>query len=151
MHLYIRNVVLKSRSERTYSFHRADLQQVFLANLESPTALHLGKRLVSYAQSKETEVIEVIFQDGTSTTCDILVGCDGIRSSTRSAMYSQLADIASAAGNDTEAAELRSYIPPKFSGAVVYRCLLKKEDLPEEVAKHPALNKHSMMVVSACD
>ncbi|KAI0723586.1 hypothetical protein C8Q76DRAFT_614964, partial [Earliella scabrosa] len=132
--------------ERTFSFHRAELQQVFLAHLRSPQVLHLGKRLVSYSQSSEHGDVQVQFQDGTTARCDVLVGCDGIRSSVRPAMYAQLAEIASARGDDEAAKALRSYMPPKFSGAVVYRCMIQKDKLPATTQAHPAFNSHAQII-----
>ena len=140
--------MLTTSAEKSFSFHRADMQKVFLTSLESPEVLHLGKRFVSYSQESEDDPITVTFQDGSTTTCDILVGCDGIRSTMRAAMYTRLADLASAAGNDDEAAILKLHIPPKWTGTVVYRCLLRKSDLPDETVKHPAIAQHSLVVVS---
>lgn len=138
-------------TERSFSFHRADMQKVFVANLKSPQVLHLGKRFVSSKQLNENAAIEVAFQDGTTATCDIVVGCDGIRSTVRATMYSQLADTASAEGNEAQAEVLRSRIPPKWSGAVVYRCLIRKDTLTDEAARHPAIAKHSLVVVTGRD
>lgn len=143
--------VLTIYTERSFSFHRADMQKVLVANLKSPQVLHLGKRFVSSKQLNENAAIEVAFQDGTTATCDILVGCDGIRSTVRATMYSQLADTASAEGNEAQAEVLRSRIPPKWSGAVVYRCLIRKDTLTDEAARHPAIAKHSLVVVSGRD
>ena len=110
--------------------------------------LHLGKRLVSYSQSPERGDIQMEFQDGTTARCDVLVGCDGIRSSVRPAMYAQLASIASARGEHEAAKALRSYMPPKFSGAVVYRCMIQKDKLPAKTQAHPAFNSHAQIIVS---
>ncbi|RDX52958.1 FAD/NAD(P)-binding domain-containing protein [Lentinus brumalis] len=126
--------------ERNYSFHRAELQKVYLAKLR-PRQVHVGKRLASYTQPEDgTGPIELQFEDGTTATCDFLFGCDGVRSRVRAVMYSQLAERAEAAGKAEEAAELRALIPPLFSGGVVHRCLIRKETLPAEAVGHPAFN-----------
>ncbi|KAI0750646.1 FAD/NAD(P)-binding domain-containing protein [Daedaleopsis nitida] len=132
--------------EKTFSFHRAELQKVFLAHLNRPDAVRLGKRLLSYSQPAGPGRIELRFHDGTTATCDVLVGCDGIRSSVRAAMYSELAAAASAAGDERKAEVLRSYMPPRFSGAVVYRCMVRKDELPDEALAHPAFNSHAMII-----
>lgn len=132
-------------SETVYSFHRADLQKVFMQNLRSPEAVQLGKRLASYSQSASGPIV-LRFQDGTAATCDVLIGCDGIKSSVRGAMYTAFADAAQGAGKEDEAAALRVHIAPRFSGAVVYRSLIRKETLPEDVAARAAFTKTAMVL-----
>ncbi|RPD62098.1 FAD/NAD(P)-binding domain-containing protein [Lentinus tigrinus ALCF2SS1-7] len=132
--------VHRMNMERNYAFHRAELQKVFMEKL-LPRQVHLSKRLESYAQPEDgTGPIELRFQDGTTATCDYLFGCDGVRSRVRAVMYSQLAERAEAAGKVQEAAELRAMMPPLFSGAVVHRCLIRKDTLPAETLAHSAFN-----------
>ena len=73
------------------------------------------------------------FTDGTSATCDILVGSDGVRSAVRRAMYSELAKEADARGENTRAEELRDMAEPIWSGFVVYRGLITTDKLPENL------------------
>ena len=63
-------------------------------------------------------------------------------------MYSQLADAAAAAGRPDEAAELKTYIEPVFSGTIIYRTLIRLDELPEETKNQPVFNKHGMLLVS---
>ncbi|KAI0772517.1 FAD/NAD-P-binding domain-containing protein [Trametes elegans] len=117
------------------TFHRAELQKTFLENIRGRDRIHLGKRLASYVQHQNGEV-EIRFQDGTSTTCDLLVGCDGIKSRVRSVLYTQLADAAQEAGRAAEAEELRSCIPAVFAGVVAYRGVIRR-DIDEETEGKP--------------
>jgi salicylate hydroxylase len=95
---------------------------------------HLGKRLISYSQPLDGP-IEMTFTDGTTATCDVMIGCDGIKSAVRRHMYQQKVD----AGQ----AEMVQYIAPVFTGEVNYRCVVPTERLP---TGHSTLSKP--MIVS---
>ncbi|KAI0714577.1 FAD/NAD(P)-binding domain-containing protein [Earliella scabrosa] len=144
------NFSQKEVTETSYTFHRADLQNALLEHLGSAANLHLGKRLVSYIQPGDRNgtacPIELRFQDCAGAVCDVLVGADGVRSAVRGAMYSQLADAAFEAGREQEATALRSHVRPVHSGLVVYRSLIRKEDLSQEEGAHPALNRQGVML-----
>lgn len=114
--------------------------------MQPPHQVHLGKRVLSYEQSESGIVLR--FQDGTTAMCDVLMGCDGVRSGIRAAMYSQLADAAQHAGKLAEAAELRGHKAAVFSGEEMYRCLIRKDELsPGELKNHPAVNSSVLIVV----
>ena len=143
--------VLTSRwllSDSGYTFHRADVQKVLLSHLDPHRTIHLSKRLVSFNQpASGGGPVELFFQDGTSATCDVLVGCDGLRSVVRGHMYSRLADEASKAGRDDEATELRSHIPAVSSGSVVYRAVIQRHLLNPDVAANPVFNRTRLVSV----
>jgi salicylate hydroxylase len=66
---------------------RKDLQQLLLDAIgETDVKVHYNKRLVGVKESEGLggEFITAIFEDGTSATGDILLGCDGIHSAVRS-------------------------------------------------------------------
>lgn len=48
-----------------------------------------NKRLLKYTvdESKEVEKITIEFEDGTTATCDVLIGSDGVKSPTRALMF----------------------------------------------------------------
>ncbi|RPD62093.1 FAD/NAD(P)-binding domain-containing protein [Lentinus tigrinus ALCF2SS1-7] len=129
--------------ETSFTFHRAALQKILIEQVQSTHTIHLRKRLASYAQSKDGP-IELRFQDGTTATCDLLLAADGVRSAVRASMYSQLADAASTSGKADEAAELRTYVEPVFSGTIIYRTIIRLDDLPEEAKAQPVFHKQGM-------
>ncbi|KAF5319719.1 hypothetical protein D9619_008828 [Psilocybe cf. subviscida] len=71
------------------SFHRSAVQSVLLENLSPKVHCHLSHRLISYQRSLNPSAsanprpIELLFSNGKITTCDILVGADGLRSAVR--------------------------------------------------------------------
>ncbi|KAI0750640.1 FAD/NAD(P)-binding domain-containing protein [Daedaleopsis nitida] len=135
-------------TETRYSFHRAEVQKVLVEHLQETHPIHLHKRLESYVQPADAAApIELRFQDGTTATCDILVGADGVRSAVRSVMYSQLADAALAAGKtEEEAARLRAHGAAVFSGYIAYRTLIRKDTLSKEDAAQRALNRDAIVI-----
>ena len=111
-------------------FHRSQLQQVLVNHLRNRSEiLHFSKRLVSYtdptvsSSPSFTEPITLNFKDGTSATCDVLVGSDGIRSAVRRGMFTDLADAAELDSHLERAAELRQMVDPVWSGIVAHRGL----------------------------
>ncbi len=60
--------------------HRADLQRA-LAAAHGGDGLHLGRRLAAIAE--QPDGIALIFEDGTTTLADLVVGADGVRSIVR--------------------------------------------------------------------
>lgn len=57
---------------------RTRLQQALLAKVP-PGIIQLNKRLVSL-ENLEQGGVRLVFEDGTETTADLVVGADGIRS-----------------------------------------------------------------------
>ncbi|KAI0727686.1 FAD/NAD-P-binding domain-containing protein [Fomitopsis betulina] len=111
------------------SFHRAQFQAVLTAHLPpSPFyATHFDKRLSSYALTQDGTVT-LTFADDTTAVCDLLVGCDGIKSVVRSTLYHSLSTPAD----------------PVWSGSVAYRSLIPQEVLQKVNPEHPSLTKGMM-------
>lgn len=89
--------------------------------------MHSNKRLASYVDPEGTgSPICLTFTDGSTATCDVLVGADGVKSAVRAKM---LEDVASRMEDQAQAEKLREAIPPRFSGAITYRAIIPKETL----------------------
>ena len=100
--------------------HRADLHGV-LANAVhrlKPDAVHLAKRCVGIAQSKEH--VEVSFADGARVSADYLVGADGIHSKVREHLF----------GPDK----------PEFTGVVAWRAVVPMASLPPHISRTVGTN-----------
>ncbi|TBU25153.1 FAD/NAD(P)-binding domain-containing protein [Dichomitus squalens] len=107
-------------------FHRAHFLDALVAHLPAGIA-HFGKRLTSYtyipvAQRREPQIF-LQFADGSAATCDLLVGCDGIKSVIRKQL---LEDHVYKQGGDPR---LLEHIEPIWSGMVAYRGLIPVERL----------------------
>jgi salicylate hydroxylase len=78
------------------------------------------------------------FQDGSTATCDILLGADGIKSAVRKTMLHEAASWATFQHRNNDAAELRNLSEPRFSGVFVYRALIPAERLSSISPQHMA-------------
>ncbi|KAJ3551438.1 hypothetical protein NM688_g4703 [Phlebia brevispora] len=112
--------------------HRAHFLDVLVKHLPEGVT-NLRKRLITY-RHQASGSIELQFNDGTTATCNVLVGCDGIRSAVRKQMFE---NEAIRQGQP----ELVQYADPVFSGSIVYRTLFSMEVLKKkEGDPHPSLN-----------
>ncbi|KAJ3724835.1 FAD/NAD-P-binding domain-containing protein [Lentinula raphanica] len=103
-------------------FYRVDFLDVFVDALP-PGIAHFGMRLVSYSQKADTNEISLEFSNGHATTCDLLAGCDGIKSTIRAQMFTEAAE---RLRDDT----LLKFIDPAWTGTIAYRGLIPVERLP---------------------
>lgn len=125
--------------------HRADLQQALLKNLPKSCNTHLHKRLVSYQDTPSGPIL-LLFQDGSTAVCDVLIGADGIKSVVRKTLFANLAK------DDRVNQEEATAPNPVWSGTVAYRALIPKEFLEERAPGHRTLTEHvivSILTVSA--
>ncbi|KAJ8588057.1 FAD/NAD(P)-binding domain-containing protein [Rhizopogon salebrosus TDB-379] len=119
-------------------FHRAHFHGVFLSNLPPSCTTYNAKRLKSYFQPRSrTSPITLTFTDGTTATCDVLIGADGIKSTVRSFM---LQELAKSVHPDAKQSVL-SCITPVWSGVTAYRTLISAEKLRARCPDHRALRE----------
>ncbi|PPQ78461.1 hypothetical protein CVT25_011856 [Psilocybe cyanescens] len=104
-------------------FHRADLQKVLKDSIGG--RLHLSHSLVSY-QDTGDEVL-LYFANGTTATCDLLIGFDGINSIVRKGLLSSQGLLDSPS------------LHPIWSGTTAYRALVPMEKLKAALPGHSAL------------
>jgi salicylate hydroxylase len=81
--------------------------------------------------------IELHFEDGLVTACDILIGADGIKSVVRRKMLAEQARHAMASGKAKEAEEILQLVEPHWTGIVAYRALVPTERLIRYRDQHP--------------
>ncbi|KAH7926925.1 salicylate hydroxylase [Leucogyrophana mollusca] len=122
-------------------FHRSDFHHVLLSHISPSCKVHYGKRLVTYTQplpsSRGNSPVTLSFTDGSTATCDILVGADGVRSSVRACMMREMA----AGSSEARAKAILSCIEPVWSGATAYRTLICAEKLRARDPNHRALKE----------
>ncbi|EKM60412.1 uncharacterized protein PHACADRAFT_203617 [Phanerochaete carnosa HHB-10118-sp] len=109
---------------------RVDLVQLLVESLQIDPmpflTIHFSKKLVSYDQAADGVTLH--FADGSSSRSDVLVGADGIGSSTRRTMYADLAE--RVAQNDPAKADsILQSAQPTWTGTYTYRTLLDREKL----------------------
>lgn len=130
-HLF--DIVTKGNQLR---FHRADFHGVLLSHLPPSCKTHNAKRLKSYIQPfndrSRKSPITLIFRDGSTATCDVLIGADGIKSAVRPCMMRELAE-----GMDPdEKQSVLSCSNPIWSGVTAYRTLISAEKLRARCPDH---------------
>jgi len=120
-------------------FHRAELHEALLNSLSSSCRTLPSKRLESYVQ-RPGDPITLYFQDGSTATCDILLGADGVKSAVRKTMLHEAATRAESQHQNAEAVNLRDLSEPQFSGFFTYRTLIPAERLSSISSQHRALS-----------
>lgn len=92
------------------SVHRADFLDAIIARMPLENA-HFSKKIQSISENDQ-EII-LTFQDGSSASCDYLIGADGIHSNVRQYVLSSQQALP---------------VYPKFSGTWAYRGIIKYQD-----------------------
>ena len=136
------------------TFHRADFQKVLLRRLPTSHRIYCSKRLRSYEQ-RHGGPITLLFEDGTSTFCDVLVGADGIKSAVRRSLLGEKASKAQSQNNWSEAVDITALIEPAWSGTNAYRALIPADRLRSRqpnhrVLTHPMKVKHFFHYIYRC-
>ena len=92
-----------------YVVHRSDLHR-FLSEAVPQASIHLGKRCAKVESCNG--VAGISFVDGTSAEADVVVGCDGIRSTVRACVF----------GGEG----------PHYAGTMCWRALAPSDALPKD-------------------
>ncbi|KAH9988555.1 salicylate hydroxylase [Russula vinacea] len=103
--------------------HRAEFHGVLLNRLPSRCCISSSKRLESYVKQLGTPIM-LRFQDGSTATCDILIGADGLKSAVRKAMFQEAATWTESQHRNADATELCDMSNLRFSGVFSYRALI---------------------------
>jgi salicylate hydroxylase len=98
-----------------------------------------SKRLESYVQQPGTPIV-LNFKDGSTATCDILIGADGVKSVVRKTMLQEAATWAESYHRNSDAAELRNLCEPRFSGFFAYQTLIPAATLSKISPQHRAFS-----------
>ena len=121
-------------------FHRAHFLDVLIEHLPEDVA-HFGKRLLSYTE--DAYGVNLSFADGSSASCDILVGCDGIKSTIRKQMLEKEA----AKGKP----HLLQHVDPIWSGTMAFRSLIPAERLYQKCGhRHRVMNDATIVRCHFC-
>ena len=120
-------------------FHRAEFHEVLLNRLSSRCRTFPSKRLESYIQRAGAPIM-LHFQDGSTATCDILIGADGLKSAVRKTMFQEAAMWAESQHRNSDAAKLRNLREPRFSGFIAYRVVIPAARLSSLSPQHRALS-----------
>ncbi|KAI0314036.1 salicylate hydroxylase [Amylostereum chailletii] len=124
------------------TLHRADFHAILLRRAQASPRCHTytAKRLLSYTQSASSrDPVRLRFQDGSTATCDVLLGADGIKSAARASMMQEKAAVAEQRHQFAEAAELRDCIRPRYSGVQAYRTVIPGDKLARIAPQHRVL------------
>ncbi|KDR80975.1 hypothetical protein GALMADRAFT_1117498 [Galerina marginata CBS 339.88] len=122
------------------TFHRPDFQSVLLRRLPPSYRIHCSKRLRSYTQ-RPGGPITLLFEDGTRSSCDILLGADGVKSAVRRSLLGEKAQWAQSQGNWSEAADITALIEPAWCGTNAYRALIPADRLRQRKPDHRVLTQ----------
>ncbi|GFF43140.1 salicylate hydroxylase [Aspergillus udagawae] len=110
---------LKALPSGQTTVRRADFLDA-LVGLVPPEIAHFGKRLIKLVESPTG--VDLSFEDGTSATADVVVGCDGIHSRVKEFMLP----------------DEYEQTMPRYSGMYGYRAVLDMETMVEAVGDHRA-------------
>ncbi|KAF8880242.1 salicylate hydroxylase [Gymnopilus junonius] len=115
------------------TFHRADFQKVLLRKLPSTYKIHCRKPAGG--------PISLLFEDGTRSSCDVLLGADGLKSAVRRSFLGEKVQWAQSQNNWSEAADITALIEPSWSGTNAYRALIPADRLRQREPHHRVLTQ----------
>ncbi|KAJ7572812.1 hypothetical protein C8J56DRAFT_1138214 [Mycena floridula] len=111
------------------TFHRPDLQQALFRNIPKSSRVHLKHRLMSYKETEDR--VDLMFQNGITASCDLLIGADGVKSVVR---------------NGTKNHFRRGPTEAVVTGFYTFRGLVPAERLREVYPNHRSLTTPTVHV-----
>ncbi|EIM79714.1 uncharacterized protein STEHIDRAFT_163533 [Stereum hirsutum FP-91666 SS1] len=132
------------------TFHRAEFHSVLLQRLSSRCKTFNSKRLHHYVQPPHVGApIQPLFQDGSTATCDLVIGADGIKSMIRRKMLNEQAQQLEQRGQVNEEADLRGRVEPRL----VHRTLIPADKLRQIAPQNRALSVPAQVGIGfqSCD
>jgi salicylate hydroxylase len=101
-------------------FHRGDLQMALVKAVReaNPAAIHLGASVTQSTETEDGVVIDLV--DGRTVAGSLLVGADGVHSTTRSALFGTA--------------------KARFTGCMAWRGVVPMERLPGHLARQVGVN-----------
>jgi salicylate hydroxylase len=129
------------------TFHRPDFQNALLRRLPPSYRIHCSKRLRSYTQ-RQGGPINLLFEDGTKASCDVLVGADGLKSAVRRSLLGEKAQWAQSENNWSEAADIAALIEPAWSGTNAYRAVIPADRLRARDPHHRVFRQPTQVRIS---
>ncbi|KAF4593195.1 hypothetical protein EYR38_008907 [Pleurotus pulmonarius] len=127
------------------SIPRPKLLEMLQAKLGPNCRVLTSKRAIDFIVEDKSAQVSVVFSDGTRDTADILVGADGVHSTTRKCFF---ADLANRQTDPVKAEAYLRLVLPKWSGTYAYRCNVPAEALQAKFPGHRALTNPYIHVVS---
>lgn len=110
-------------------FHRADFQTSLLRKLPSTCRTHLSHRLVSYSENESS--VQIVFENGVTAECDVLIGADGIKSAIRRQLFQDR--------------HPERNIDTIWTGTCAYRGLVQSDVLAARMPNHRTLTTPTMV------
>ena len=134
-------LLMYTYSVGSVNMHRVDFQSILADGLEREGArINFCKQFTDYRVEKDGTVT-ISFKDGSTETCDVLVGADGIWSTVRHKMLSLAIVDAHSNGDKELAHRLNLAKSPVWSGGVAIRGLIPSQRLKDLNPQHNALRK----------
>lgn len=108
------------------------VQEILLSHLSASIRCHLSSRLVSYDEIPESRgSLRLVFENGNTATCDLLIGADGIKSIVRKKFVADH-------HHPTESGQVPN-ADPMWSGTFVYRSIIESKLISEQMPNHRLL------------